>query len=136
MPSSGSVSECTNFLSLPELIFTAERTLEVVEIADVGLLESALARPQATAFGEDAYPTLLEKAAALTHSLAKNRALVDGNKRLTLAGLIGFLGVNGFRLTWDNDAAYAFIIEIAEGRLDTVAAIAERLEVAVERHAF
>ncbi|MBO9523086.1 MAG: type II toxin-antitoxin system death-on-curing family toxin [Nocardioidaceae bacterium] len=125
-----------NYLSLPELIFTAERTLGQVEIADIGLLESALARPQATAFGADAYPTLLEKAAALTHSLAKNHALVDGNKRLTLAGLIGFLGINGLRLTWDNDAAYDFVIEIADGRLDTVAAIADRLGAAVERHTF
>lgn len=126
----------TNYLSLPELIFTAERTLGVVEIADIGLLESALRRPQATAFGDDAYPTLLEKAAALAHSLAKNHALVDGNKRLTLAGLIGFLGINGLRLTWDNDAAYDFVIAIADGRLGTVAAIADRLRAAVEPHSF
>jgi len=125
-----------NYLSLPELIFTAERTLGNVEIADIGLLESALARPQATAFGEDAYATLVEKAAALTHSLAKNHALVDGNKRLALAGLISFLGVNGMRLTWSNDVAYQFVIEIAEGHLDTVAAITAQLDTGVEAHAF
>lgn len=60
-------------------------------------LQSAAARPSATAFGVDAYATLEEKAAALTHSLARNRALVDGNTRLSLAGLIAFLGLNGRR---------------------------------------
>jgi death-on-curing protein len=57
------------------------------------------ARPRATAFGADAYSSLLGKAAALLHSVARNHALVNGNKRLALAGLIAFLGVNGLRLT-------------------------------------
>ena len=83
------------YLSLDELLHIAERVLETVEIRDVGLLESAIARPRATAFGEDAYPTLGDKAAALLHSIARNRALVDGNKRLSLAGLIAFYGMNG-----------------------------------------
>lgn len=125
-----------NYLSLPELIYTAERTLGSVEIADIGLLESALARPQATAFGEDAYETVIDKAAALTHSLAKNHALVDGNKRLALAGLMGFLGINGLRLTIDNDAAYELISGIADGTYDSVPVIVERLAPAVEAHGF
>lgn len=87
------------YLTLPELIHIAERTLGgAVEIRDPGLLASALARPQATAFGEDAYLTLGTKAAALLHSIAKNHALVDGTKRLGLAGTIAFLGINGVRL--------------------------------------
>lgn len=125
-----------NFLSLPELLFTAERTLGVIEIRDVGLLESALARPQATAFGSDAYPTFIEKAAALLHSLAKNHALVDGNKRLALTGLVAFLGVNGSRLTIDNDRAYRLIIAVADGELADVPAIAEVLAASVEAHTF
>lgn len=67
------------YLTLPELIHVAERTLgSPVPVRDPGLLQSALARPQATAFGVDAYATLEEKAAALLHSLARNHALVDG----------------------------------------------------------
>jgi death on curing protein len=75
------------------------------------------------AFGADAYPTLDEKAAALLHSLARNHALVDGNKRLALSGLIAFYGVNGRRLALTSDAAYEFVIAIASGELDTVAEI-------------
>ncbi len=125
-----------NYLSLPELLFAAERAIGTFEIRDVGLLESALARPQATAFGEDAYGSLAEKTAALTHSLANNHALVDGNKRLALAGLIAFLGVNGRRLTLSNEQAYDLILAIADGDLDDVAAIAAVVATSVEPHRF
>ncbi|MCW2856785.1 MAG: Death-on-curing protein [Marmoricola sp.] len=125
-----------NYLSLPELLFAAERTLDAVEIRDVGLLESALARPQATAFGADAYPTLSEKAGALVHSLANNHALVDGNKRLALVGLIAFLGVNGLRLTLSNDSAFDLIMGIADGELDDVGSIAAIVTASVEPHRF
>jgi len=111
-------------LTLDDILHIARRTLGAVEIRDVGLLESAVARPATTVFGDDAYPTLFEKAAALVHSICKNHALVDGNKRLALAGLVAMLGVNGQRLTMDNDQAYDFIIDIASGALDEVAAIA------------
>jgi death-on-curing protein len=121
------------YLTLPELLHVIERTLGPdVPVRDHGLLESALARPRATVFGEDAYGDLEEKAAALLHSLARNRALVDGNKRLALAGTIAFLGVNGRRLTVTNDEAYTLIIDVALGRLDDVADIAERLRQASE----
>jgi death-on-curing protein len=75
-------------------------------VRDAGLLEAPAARTQKTAFGEDAYSTLEEKAAALAQSVARSHALVDGNKRLTLGALIAFLGVNGHRLTLTNDEAY------------------------------
>jgi death-on-curing protein len=116
------------FLELEDLLHVARRTLggEPV-IRDHGLLESALARPQASAFGADAYPTLEEKAAALLHSLARNNALVDGNKRLALAATIAFLGLNGRRLTLSNDEAYDLVIAVATGALDEVAAIASEL---------
>ncbi len=99
---------------------------------DYGLLESAAARPQATAFGEDAYRDLDAKAAALLHSLARNHALVDGNKRLALAAVIAFYGVNGRRLTLTNDEAYDLVIDVAAGRLDSVDDIAARLRTATE----
>lgn len=116
------------YLTLHELLHVAERTLGPdVSVRDHGLLESSLARPRATAFGADAYQGLEEKAAALLHSLARNHALVDGNKRLALAGTIAFLGINGRRLTLTNDDAYRLIMDVASGQLDDVANIAERL---------
>ncbi|MGH7621412.1 MAG: type II toxin-antitoxin system death-on-curing family toxin [Gemmatimonadaceae bacterium] len=117
------------FLNLEELLHVATRTLgSPPEIRDVGLLESALARPRASAFGEAAYPTIHEKAAALLHSLARNHALVDGNKRLALAATIAFYGMNGMRLTLTNEAAYQLVIEIASGGLNEVPKIASALE--------
>jgi death on curing protein len=122
------------YLTLPELLHVAERTLGgVPEVRDIGLLESALARPQATAFGSDAYPDLDSKAAALLHSLARNHALVDGNKRLALAGIIAFYGVNGRRLTLTNDQAYDLVIAVADGTLDAVEPIAAQLARATTR---
>ena len=120
------------YLTLPELLHVAERTLgPEVPVRDHGLLESALARPRATAFGVDAYDTLEEKAAALLHSLARNHALVDGNKRLALAATIAFLGLNGYRLTLTNDEAYTLVIEVASGQLDDVADIAHRIRAGI-----
>ena len=58
------------------------RLLDVGPVRDLGLIDSAVARPRSSAFGEDAYPTIELKAAALLHSLAANHGLVDGNKRL------------------------------------------------------
>ena len=121
------------YLTLPELLHIAERALgSAPEVRDYGLLESAAARPQASAFGADAYPDLDTKAAALLHSLARNHALVDGNKRLALAGAIAFYGVNGRRLTLTNDDAYQLIMSVAAGQLDTVDEIATRLRTATE----
>jgi death-on-curing protein len=121
------------YLTLPELLHIAERALgHEPTISDYGLLESAAARPQATAFGADAYPDLDTKAAALLHSLARNHALVDGNKRLALAAVIAFYGVNGRRLTLTNDAAYELITKVAAGHLDSVDGIAKRLGPATE----
>jgi death on curing protein len=117
------------FLDLDAVLHIAERTLGVAPVVrDYGLLESAVARPRATAFGEDAYSGIHEKAAALLHSIARNHALVDGNKRLGLAGVLAFYGVNGLRLTLANDEAYRLVISVATGELDEVAAIAAVLE--------
>jgi death-on-curing protein len=117
------------FLDLEALLHVAERALQIKPVVrDHGLLESALGRPQASAFGEDAYPGIHEKAAALLHSLARNHALVDGNKRLALAATIAFYGLNGFRLTLSNDEAYELVMSVATGALDDVPDIAVALE--------
>jgi death-on-curing protein len=98
-----------------------------VVVRDVGLLESALARPQTTVFGEDAYPTLHLKAAALLHSLARNHALVDGNKRLAWAATAVFLGINGHRVVACQDDVVDFVLSVASGELTDVDKIAEVL---------
>jgi death-on-curing protein len=121
------------YLTLPELLHIAERTLGTEPpVRDYGLLESAVARPQATAFGREAYPGLDGKVAALLHSLARNHALVDGNKRLAFAAVIAFYGVNGRRLTLTNDEAYELIMSVASGQLDSVDDIAARLSTSTE----
>ncbi len=117
------------FLDLEALLHVAERALGIPPVVrDHGLLESALGRPQATAFGEDAYRGIHEKAAALLHSLARNHALVDGNKRLALAATIAFYGMNGLHLTLSNDEAYDLVMCVATGALNDVPTIAEELE--------
>ena len=115
------------YLDLEDLLHIAARTLGEVSVRDAGLLESAAARPRSTAFGEHAYPSIHDKAAALLHSLARNHALVDGNKRLALAATIAFYGLDGLRLTLSNDEAYDLVMAIAAGDLDGVEPIADRL---------
>lgn len=87
-------------------------------VRDLGLLDSARHRPQAGFFGQEAYPTLSGKAAALMHSLACNHALVDGNKRLALLATVVFLRVNGHRLDLTDDEAFDLTISVAAGQLD------------------
>lgn len=117
------------FLDLDDLLYIAQRTLGgEPAVRDYGLLESALARPQASAFGEDAYGGIHEKAAALLHSLARNHALIDGNKRLALAAVIAFYGINGLRLTLTNDEAYRLVVNVVTGELDEIADIGHLFE--------
>jgi death-on-curing protein len=120
-------------LTTDDLLHIAERTLGASpEIRDLGMLESAAARPFASAFGEHAYPDLPTKSAALLHSIVKNHALVDGNKRLALAATAAFLGINGLRLTWTNDEAFDFIIAVAAGELSDVIDIADGIRAGTE----
>lgn len=117
------------YLDLDDLLYITERALGVTPaVRDAGLLESAAARPRTELFGKPVYPTLALKAAALTLSLVDNHALVDGNKRLGLAGLITFLGINGSRLMWANDEAHDLIVSIAAGELADVAELAAVIE--------
>jgi death-on-curing protein len=114
-------------LDVDDLLHVARRTLGEVQVHDVGLLAAAAARPHATAFGEEAYRSIHDKAAALLHSLARTQPLVDGNKRLALAAIIAFYGVNGLRLTLSNEDAYDLVMAVAVGELDDVTPIAQRL---------
>lgn len=115
-----------DFLTLEDLLEIAEGVLGEFSVRDIGLLSSAAARPQATAFGEDAYPFMALKAAALMHSLARNHALIDGNKRLAWAATRIFLLLNSMDLVIDLDGAEALVVSVATGDLD-VAALADQL---------
>lgn len=116
----------TDVLSFDDLLRIAQGVLPVVEIRDAGSIESAVARPLTTVFGDLAYPTLMLQAAALMHSLARNHPLVDGNKRIAWSSARVFLLMNGVDLAYDIDEAEQLVLEIARGELD-VEEIAHRL---------
>ncbi len=118
----------TEYLDLEDLLAAAKAALgHRPEVRDWGLLEAALARPRASVYGQDAYPDLHQKAAALLHSLARNHALVDGSKRLAWVATRLFYVFNerDVRMT-SVDEGEAFVVAVAAGQID-VAKIAERL---------
>lgn len=118
----------TIYLTLDDLLRIITAAIDgEVQARDYGLLESALARPAATAFGHDAYPDLHVKAAALLHSLCTNHALIDGNKRLAFAAAAVFLAINGQVLVVDDDAQYEMVMAVAAGELDELEEIAGEL---------
>ncbi|MGI8813718.1 MAG: type II toxin-antitoxin system death-on-curing family toxin [Pseudonocardia sp.] len=118
----------TEHLTMEDLLVIAARaTGQEVLVRDYGLLDSALARPRASVFGQDVYPDLYVKAAALLHSLCTNHALVDGNKRLAFAAVAVFLEINGPVLDVDEDAQYDCMIDVSAGNLADPEKIAERL---------
>jgi death-on-curing protein len=118
-----------DYLTVEDLIEVARRVVGPgLRLRDAGLLASAAARPQTALFGEDAYPDLWHKAAALMESLGRNHALIDGNKRLAWTATWYFLAINGHPLAEpiDEDHAERFVIAAVTGRLD-VAQIAAGL---------
>ena len=115
----------TTCLSLEDLLFLTKR-LGAGPVRDPGLLDSAAARPRSSVFGEDAYPTLSDKAAALLHSICRNHALVDGNKRLAWAAAVAFLALNDSWVEMPDDDAFTLVMSVAEGSLE-VPDIATRL---------
>lgn len=116
------------YLDLEDLLDIARAAVgEDVAIRDYGLLESALARPRASVFGADAYPDVHLKAAALLHSLARNHALVDGNKRLAWTACRTFLAINGETISAPEDDRFEFVIRVATGALSDLAEIGGRL---------
>jgi death on curing protein len=114
---------------------TTEQALRIARLAvggpihvrDVGLLDAAVHRPQATVLGQDAYPDVLAKAAALLHSIVRNHPLVDGNKRLGWLATYVFCAKNGVELDPNDDAAFVLVMAVAAGELDDVGEIAVAL---------
>lgn len=86
-------------------------------IRDLGLIQSALARPQASFGGEDLYPTILAKAAALFHSLIFNHAFMDGNKRTSMTTTARFLYINGYELDADDKEFVDFPLRVENKHL-------------------
>jgi death on curing protein len=125
------VTEPVEFVDLDDLIELARVLLgDPPPIRDVGLLGSAAARPQMSVGGEDAYPDLWTKAAALLQSIVKNHALVDGNKRLGWMATAVFLELNGVSPTQaSNDDVYELVMKVAAGEtpLEEIAAHLRRL---------
>ncbi len=105
------------YLELEDLLQLV-RTLGVGPVRDMGLLDSAAARPRSSAFGEDAYPTVALKSAALLHSITSNHALVDGNKRLAWLATTVFLDLNGFSPELADDEAFTLVWDVAATSMD------------------
>jgi death-on-curing protein len=103
------------------------RTLGVGPIRDLGLLDSAVNRPRSSAFGEDAYESLDLKSAALLHSMSKNHALVDGNKRLAWLSTVVFCDLNGCTPDLKDDDAFQLVWDIASSAEEDIKTIAGRL---------
>ncbi len=102
------------YVSLEDILSLIE-DLRVGPIRDIGLLDSAVHRPQVSVFGEDAYPRIDDKAAVLLESLVRNRALLDGNRRIGWLATIVFYGLNDITLEAPDDDAYDLVIALARG---------------------
>jgi death-on-curing protein len=113
-------------LTVEDLVLIAE-TIGTAAVRDIGLLYAAAHRPRATAFGEDAYLTVHEKAAALLDAVVRTHALVDGNKRLGWASAVVFYDLNGFDLAAPSaDDAVELVVAVAAGHLE-LEKLSERL---------
>jgi len=117
--------DSVEYLDIEDLLYLIRRR-DLGTVRDLGLLESACARPQTAVFGREVYPSLELKAAALLHSLVRNHALVDGNKRLAWYATAVFLHINGQRARISKDAAFDLTMDAAQGLVD-VEEIAARL---------
>ncbi len=118
----------TEHLDLDDLLAAAEAALgRPPDIRDIGILEAAIARTRASVFGEDAYPDLHAKGAALLHSIVTGHALVDGNKRLGWVALRLFYRLNDADIRVSADDAFDLVKTVADGSLRDVPVIADRL---------
>jgi death on curing protein len=106
-----------DYLDVEDLLGMIRR-LRVGPVRDLGLLDAACARPRASAFGQDAYPTVVQKAAAFLESLVGSHPLVDGNERLGWLATTVLLDLNGVRVGLDDDEAFTLVMTVAEGGLD------------------
>ncbi len=132
------MSRSIEYLDTEDLVELARLLLgQPVPLRDIGLLGAAAARPQASAFGQDAYSDVWTKAAALLHSVVSNHPLVDGNKRLGWLATAVFLELNDASVSETaNDDVYDLVMAVAKGDLsvDDIAAALQRMQ--ADRHGF
>ena len=107
-----------DYLELADILKLGQEIISDFRIRDLGLLESAVARPRTSVFGEDAYPTFPDKVAALMHSIARNHALIDGNKRLAWSAARLFCLMNDVDIKMNRDRAYELVVSVASGQID------------------
>jgi death-on-curing protein len=121
------------FLTVEQVLLLHQRQLERfgggAGLRDPGLLESAVAQPQASFGGELAHDSLFAMAAAYLFHIVSNHPFIDGNKRVGLLAAMTFLHINGIPILHGSEALYALTIGVAEGRIDkaTLAAELERI---------
>jgi len=125
------MTERIDYLNIGDLINIGSALIPDFRIRDSGLLESACHRPKARFFGDEAYPDFASKVAALVHSLARNHALIDGNKRLAWAAARTFCLMNGYDIQMTIDAAEQLIVSAATGKNDVSALAAILNEVII-----
>ena len=106
------------YLTASEVIFINQCEVGPDLLADFGLLEAAVLRPQQSVFGSDAYPDIHTKAAAMMHSLIRNHPFVDGNKRTGALSMILFYNLNGYAIEAEQGAVVALALDVAEGQID------------------
>ena len=107
-----------DYLELADILKLGQEIISDFRIRDLGLLESAVARPRTSVFGEDAYPTFADKVAALMHSIARNHALIDGNKRLAWSAARLFCLMNDLDIKIKQERAYELVVALASGQIE------------------
>ena len=107
-----------DYLELADILKLGREIIAEFRVREIGLLESAAARPKTSVFGEDAYLTFAEKAATLLHSIARNHALIDGNKRLAWSAARLFCLMNDLDINMKQDKAYEMVVGVAAGQIE------------------
>lgn len=107
-----------DYLELADILKLGREIIADFRVREIGLLESAVARPKTSVFGEDAYLTFAEKTAALLHSIARNHALIDGNKRLAWSAARLFCLMNDLDINMKQDKAYEMVVGVAAGQIE------------------
>ncbi|MEH1950716.1 MAG: type II toxin-antitoxin system death-on-curing family toxin [Nostoc sp.] len=106
------------FLTISQVLDIHQRQIQrfggTAGVRDEGLLDSALAQPQATFGGELLHPTIYEQAAAYLYHLAMNHPFLDGNKRTAFAVMLTFLNLNGYTLNLSQEQAYKLVIQVVQ----------------------
>ncbi len=111
------------YLELDEVLAIACKVLglevdALMRVADLGLADSAVARPGASFGGEEFYPSIEAKAASLLYGIARNHAFIDGNKRISVLATLQFLNANGYDLDLSPaDEAFKTVVQVASGSL-------------------